>query len=245
MDTKVQPDLPRAIDQWESLVSILKNDLGFKISLVSAKEGLPDMVFTANAGYVHGNQFIPSRFKYPQRSGEEPLFIQWFKKRGYDIRELSDQNYFEGAGDALPLGNTIFAGYHFRSEIGSHTELGNLLGARVISLELVLDRFYHLDTCFCPLGNGDLIYYPGAFDKYGQKAIENSVGAGKIIRVEEEESATFSCNAVAADDAVIMNEGAPKLVKELKVRGLRVFQTDLSEFIKSGGSAKCLTLRLN
>ena len=38
-------------------------------------------------------------------------------------------------------------------------EIGELLGCRVIPLELVEPRYYHLDTCFCPLAadTGDLL----------------------------------------------------------------------------------------
>ena len=244
MNRMVQPDISRAISQWETLVGILKNDLGCRIFFIPPEEGLPDMVFTANAGYVHSDKFVLSRFKHKERSGEEPFFRKWFEENGYEVLELSHNNYFEGAGDALPMGDTIFAGYHFRSEIGSHTELSKLLNTKVISLELIKDRFYHLDTCFCPLDNGDLIYYPEAFDEYARKVIEKNVAADKIITVGDKESASFSCNAVSVADAVVMNTGAPKLAGELQSRGLRVFQTDLSEFLKSGGSAKCLTLRL-
>ena len=121
---------------------------------------------------------------------------------------------------------------------------GRITRVRVVSLELVQEWFYHLDTCFCPLPSGELIYYPGAFDSYGQKVIEETVGSERLIPVRDDEARSFCCNAVAMENAVVMNVGAPELAKELGGRGMKVIETDLSEFIKSGGSAKCLTLRL-
>lgn len=244
MNRNVQVDSSRAMEQWASLVSILKHELEAEIELIPPVQGLPDMVFTANAGYVMDTNFIPSRFRYAQRRGEEQHFIKWFEEKGYRITPLNTEGFFEGCGDALPVGDTVFAGYRFRSDITSHTELAKVLRQRVISLELTQEWFYHLDTCFCPLGMGDVIYYPGAFDDYGCKAIEASIDTEKIIRVDEEEAGTFCCNAISVRDRIVMNEGAGKLVTALQKRGYRVYETNLSEFIKSGGSAKCLTLRL-
>ena len=44
---------------------------------------------------------------------------------------------------------------------------------------------------------------------------------------------------------VVLNQGAPKLSAALSDLGFAVRPLDFSEFIKAGGSAKCLTLRLD
>ena len=79
--------------------------------------------------------------------------------------------FFEGAGDALFCGDTLFAGYRLRSEVAAFHEIGALLGCRVIPLELHHPYYYHLDTCFCPLAADLAIYYPAAFDDYGRKVL--------------------------------------------------------------------------
>ena len=66
-----------------------------------------------------------------------------------------------------------------------------------------------------------------------------------LIEVVAGEAASFSCNAVVVGRTVILNEGAPKLAGTLEERGFAVRLLGFSEFIKSGGSAKCLTLRLD
>lgn len=246
MDRAVQPDKEKAFVQWNNLVSILKEELGCNIKLLQPVAGLPDMVFTANAGYVEGKRFIPSRFRFTERRGEEYHFREWFEEEGYEITDLPQSaSFFEGFGDILPLGDTLFAGYRYRSDIASHKALGEILGRRVISLELVNPSFYHLDTCFCPLPSGELLFYPGAFDEYGLKVIRESLGEGRLIEVGGEEAGLFSCNAVTFGESIVINSGSPQLAKKLVERGYTVFETDLSEFIKSGGSAKCLTLRLD
>ncbi len=47
------------------------------------------------------------------------------------------------------------------------------------------------------------------------------------------------------DDTVVVNRATPAFVKTLAKAGFDVVQTPLSEFMKAGGSAKCLTLRLD
>ena len=80
--------------------------------------------------------------------------------------------YHEGAGDALFCGDALFAGYRTRSDVHAHQWVGQKFGVRVLPLELVNPRFYHLDTCFCPLAPGEAIYFPDAFDAYGRRVLE-------------------------------------------------------------------------
>jgi N-dimethylarginine dimethylaminohydrolase len=105
------------------------------------------------------------------------------------------------------------------------------------------EHYYHLDTCFCPLAPGEAIWFPGAFDAYGRKALAEKVPS--LIPVAEEEARSFACNAVVVRKTVVTNTGCPKLHDDLKRRGYTPQETPLSEFVKAGGSAKCLTLRLD
>jgi len=206
-------------------------------------KGLPDLVFTANAGLIYRGTAIPARFRHPQRQAEEPHDRQWFAEHGFQVRPLQSETYLEGAGDALFCGETLFAGYRIRSDVRGHQELGQWMQCEVIPLELVDGRYYHLDTCFCPLAPGVAIYYPQAFDAYGQRALREVVQ--ELIPVTESEAWNFACNAVVVGRTVITNAGCPELHRELESRGYKPIATPLSEFVKSGGSAKCLTLRLD
>ena len=138
----------------------------------------------------------------------------------------------------------VFAGYKTRTDIASHNLLTAATGLPVISLELINPRFYHVDVCLCPLADGHLIYSPDAFDEYGNQVIEANVPPEKRIPVTAEEAARFACNSVNVNDTVIFNQGSSRLADDLKARGFKVVQVDLSEFLKSGGSSKCLTLRV-
>jgi N-dimethylarginine dimethylaminohydrolase len=228
--------------QWTALRAALEG-AGAKTSLLEPVPGLPDLVFTANAAIIYRKSAILSRFRHEQRQGEEPVDEAWLSAAGFRVEKLPPDVYFEGAGDALFCGDTLFAGYRIRSHARGHQLVGEMLGVRVIPVELTDDYHYHLDTCFCPLASGEAIYYPAAFDDYGGRALREHVP--NLIAVEQAEARRFACNAVVVGRTVVTNTGCPKLHAALRDRGYRPVETPLDEFVKAGGSAKCLTLRLD
>lgn len=242
MDTRKGSDPALSLRQWDALRQTLTG-LGAAIDLIEPVPGLPDLVFTANAGIVFRNLVLVARFRHEVRQGETPLFDAWFQEHGFNVEHLPPGMLFEGAGDALFCGETLFAGYRVRSDASAQQWVGTRLGVEILPLELVDPRFYHLDTCFCPLDTSTAIYFPGAFDSYAQSVLKARVP--HLIEVSPDEAATFSCNAVVVGRSVVLNQGASRLQASLKDAGFSVHPLPLTEFIKSGGSAKCLTLRLD
>ncbi|MEL6352639.1 MAG: TIGR00300 family protein [Cyanobacteria bacterium J06627_28] len=234
----------RAQAQWSQLHTVLKDHA--EVELVTPQKGWPDMVFTANAGLVLGDRVVLSRFFHAERQGEEPHFQKWFEDNGYTVYTLPTSLPFEGAGDALldRAGGWLWAGYGFRSELDSHPHLAEWLDVEVLSLRLIDNRFYHLDTCFCPLTDGYLLYYPEAFDTYSNRLIEMRVPEDKRIAINEVDAVNFACNTVNIGRVVVMNQASDELKQRLQNRGFTVVETPLTEFLKAGGAAKCLTLKM-
>lgn len=238
-----------AREQWGYLNGVLTTVLGAETVLVPPQPGLPDIVFTANAASVKNGVAVPARFRHPERQGEEPFYRASLAEVGYEILDLPDGVAFEGAGDALfyegetakPL---LFAAYGFRTDPESHPFLAGAFGAEVVSLRLVDPRFYHLDTCFCPLPGGYVIWHPPAFDAESRARIEASVPAEKLYAVPDTDATAFACNAVGVGEHVVMNAATSTLREKLLAWGFTTHLTPLSEFMKAGGSSKCLTLRL-
>jgi lysine-ketoglutarate reductase/saccharopine dehydrogenase-like protein (TIGR00300 family) len=239
-----KPSQATASEQWRSLERLLQQKAS--VETIKPQPGLPDMVFTANAGLAVGKKFVLSRFLHRERQGEQEHFKKWFKKQGFEVFELPPDLPFEGAGDALldRAGKCLWAGYGFRSELDAHPYLARWLDIEVISLRLIDPRFYHLDTCFCPLEGGWVLYYPQAFDAYSNRLIEQRIPAEKRIAVEEADAVRFACNAINVDGQIYVNQVSSQLRGRLEAAGFEVLETPLNEFMKSGGAAKCLTLRL-
>jgi N-dimethylarginine dimethylaminohydrolase len=235
----------QALSQWHSLMQVLERDVGVVLERMKPVAGLPDLVFTANAGVVAGRKAVPSRFRYPERQREEAHFEDWFRAQGFEVYTLEQELYFEGAGDLLGFPDGWFGGYRQRSDIRAFPLLSEWFGREIIPLELVDNRFYHLDTCFCPLSGGELLYYPPAFDHYGQTAIADRIRPPRQLVVPEHEALRFACNAVCVGKHVVLPAGCPDTESLLEARGYRTHPVTLDEFMKSGGSAKCLTLALD
>ncbi|MEX2236332.1 MAG: arginine deiminase-related protein [Dehalococcoidia bacterium] len=241
MSIKRPANRRNALAQWEFLYQSLLEG-GAQIELVEPVDGVPDLVFTANAGLVIGNKAVQSNFRYPERQPEEPVFRAWFERAGYEVVTIPDRLAFEGEGDAFVVGNTVIAGYRFRSDIRTHQFLGEIAGMEAVSVELTDPRFYHLDTCFCPLNGGMAFYFPGAFDDYGIRAMQSVIAL--MLPIPEEEALRFACNAVVLDHDVYLQKDCPMTQELLSEHGFTTHEVDLTEFLKAGGSAKCLTLFL-
>ena len=238
-----QADVVRAQAQWHGLMRQLEA-IGVQLERLPPVAGLPDLVFTANAGSIRGSKAVPSHFRPPERRPEERHFEHWFRRQGYEVVLLDEGLYFEGDGDLLGFPDVQFGGYRQRSDIRAYAQLSEIFGVEIIPLELVSPSFYHLDTCFCPLSGGEALYYPPAFDPYAQTVIQERLDKDRRLSVPERDAQRFACNAVCVGRDVVLPDGCDETMKLLEARGYRTHPTPLDEFMKAGGSAKCLTLSL-
>jgi N-dimethylarginine dimethylaminohydrolase len=242
MTREVPVDLEASAAQWEALVATLK-DAGAEVATIDPVEGLPDMVFTANGGFVWDGRFVASHFKHPERSGEEEQFTRWAADHDFAVTHLSGNPLFEGAGDALPFAGRVLAGYRIRSEFDAHTALAKELDVEVLSVELVDPRFYHLDLTFCPLDERRAVVVPDAWDSYGRAVVSSLVP--EPIVLESDEALAFCANSVVVGDEIVMPACTPRLQTVLEENGLRVRICPVDQFLKAGGGVRCLTLALD
>jgi N-dimethylarginine dimethylaminohydrolase len=240
MHLEAQPDPERTKAEWFVLNADYEK-FGIAIELIKPIKGLPDMVFTANGGLVIDGKVMLARFRYRQRQPETEHFRKWFEQAGYKDIRLPEHD-FEGEGDALVCGDLILAGHGFRSDERSHQELAKYFKKDVVSLKLVDPRFYHLDTCLSVLNDTTIMFYPAAFDAMSEDRIRQSVP--NIIEAEPDDALAFGLNAVSDGKNVMMSHRAEGLMEQLRLTGFNPVPVDITEFKKSGGGVKCLTLEL-
>ena len=231
--------------QWQELKHALQSVA--HVECMPAAAGVPDMVFTANGGLVLGDKVILSTFKHAERQPEEAHFAAWFATRGLQVLHMPHDFPFEGAGDALldRGADLLWFGHGHRSDVACAPLMAEMLDIEVQALKLVDPRFYHLDTCFCPLQGGYLLYYEDAFDAAAQKRIVARVPLQKRFAVSAEDALNFACNAVNSGKHVFLNHASMALLAQVQRWGFSVHQIALTEFMKAGGAAKCLTLKMN
>lgn len=240
-----------ATKQWNELRNALVSVGADVIVMPEPPKECPDAVFTANAGLVYKNKFITSSFRHKERQCEETFFSNWFDLHDFSVeRPYLDKPRipFEGAGDALFSHDrrNLWVGYGLRTSLKFKTKLDAYFeedNFMVRPLELVDPRFYHLDTCFCPLDTGEVIWYPSAFSEHSRYIIELWY-QGRLIEVDDADAAAFACNAVSIGSNIILPKVSDKLVYNLDQIGYNVIQVDMSQYLRSGGACKCLTLEL-
>jgi N-dimethylarginine dimethylaminohydrolase len=249
-----QEDCALSLDsqkEWTRLYRKLTR-LGAEIELVTPVPGLPDLVFTANAAVVLNGVALLARFRHSERTGEEPHYETAFRKLqacGFvnAIRKLPDDVVLEGAGDCVwdDTRNLFWMGYGPRSDVAARDAVAETFGAEVIALELVDPRFYHMDTALVPLTGGEVMYVPQAFTAAGLAAIRDRIEPDRRIELASEDSVRFAANAVCLDRAIVLSSCTDDLRRRLEESDYRVIATPLDSFLRSGGSAFCLTLRLD
>ena len=240
-----------AAREWRALHANLV-ELGAGVELVPPVAGLPDLVFTANAGVVLDRQVLLARFRHPERQREEPHFEAAFRglqARGHidGMTKLPSDVVLEGAGDCVfdATRSLFWMGYGPRSDAAARHVVAEMFGHEVAALELADERFYHMDTALCPLAGGEVMYLPSAFTGAGLAEIRGRVAPQDRIEIAPEDGCRLAANAVCIGKTLILSGAGERLCAELKARGYRVVTVPLPSFLRSGGAAFCLTLRLD
>jgi N-dimethylarginine dimethylaminohydrolase len=240
-------DQLKARNQWEVIRDIF-SQIGIEPQTIKGQENLPDMVFSANQSLPFINQegdrhVMMSIMHAPQRKKEVSFIEQWYRQNGYVTHHLGKETEdFEGCGDAIwHTGKRfLWGGYGFRSSMKALEQISEQFDVPVISLKLIDENFYHLDTCLCVLDRNTALIYPGAFTDEGLELID-AVLDRVIHATQQEATELFACNAVCPDEKnVIIQQGSTDVNKKLRDAGFAVHEVDTSEYLKSGGSVFCM-----
>lgn len=236
-----------AYRQWHALRYTYES-AGIKVEVVDALAGCEDMVFCANPVFVgldeNGRRVcVRSRMKYPSRQREVVPLADWFKNHGYKLADLNDLSLgFEGGGDAIwhPGRGLIWGGYGHRSGSEIYPMLAEWFGVPVITMELADRRFYHLDTCFCPLNDKAVMLYPPALTEAGM-ALVRRIFEHVIVVGEHEAVELLACNAASfLNKYVFIQRSSANVNRQLTQLGFKVLEVETDEFLKSGGSVCCM-----
>jgi N-dimethylarginine dimethylaminohydrolase len=235
---------------WDALKASLERCSGQVISMPGAAE-VPDLVFPANAAVVLDGVALVARFRHPERSGEEPHFLaalSGLRDRGLlrEVRQI-EGCFQEGAGDCLwdARRGHFWTASGPRSTAASVDVIADAFGQPVVHMPLATERYYHLDTCFCPLSGGEILYYPPALTPEAHRALLDHTRPDERLEANDEDAEAFSVNAVCIGRTIIMARPPARLEARLAERGYDVVAVDLQPFMLSGGGAFCMTLRLD
>ena len=235
---------------WESLKAALER-AGAQVHVMPGVEGLPDLVFPANAAIVLDGKALVARFRHPERAQEAPHFHAAFEalRKAGVVAEVRDVEgvFQEGAGDCIWDANRrlFWTASGPRSTADSLPLIAEAFGQEVVHMPLATEAYYHLDTCFCPLSGGEILYYEPALTREALRALHDHTSPDQRIEAEAADAEAFCVNAVSLGRKLIMASPPPRLQDRLAERGYDVAGVDLEPFMLSGGGAFCMTLRLD
>lgn len=244
MHRENQVDQEKAIKQYDKLKKTYQT-LGVEVIEIEPHISLPDMVYTANFGCMEGDMFIKSNFRYLQRRKESDLAARFLKKTlDCRISSIPDNIFFEGQGDLLKNHVRYFFGHGFRSQKEALPYLQDILPLPIIDLALTNPYFYHLDTCFAPLSQDAVIINPAAFPQESLKKIRQYFSF--VIETDEKDNTHMACNLVVVGKTIVVGKGISKnLRKKCENIGFTVLEINMSEYLKGGGSIKCVSFEIN
>ncbi len=239
---RVKRDL--AFEQWHAVHNLLVS-LGVQISEIEPVSGLPDMTFAGDCGMVHSRTFLRSNFRHNERKGEANLYASWLEAHGYKVETIPEHIHFEGLGDVIYHEDEILFGYGPRSDPAAIDHVCHTFPELKVRghLHIADDAFFHVALAIAYLDQETLLYYPPAFAPESQAFILRTFpGAIPVSDVDARQF--FVCNNVVIGRAVIVDNCTEALERKLNERDFHVLRCNMSEFKKSGGSLRCLVLKL-
>lgn len=242
MNINTKIDNKKAVEQYTGLKNTFIK-YGAEVIELTPEKGLPDMVYACNSGYVEGNTYVKANFKAQQRKNEADIAEKYFSNNKYQVFDLPENIIFEGEGDVIRSKSKYFLGYGQRSDLMAKDYLEDIIGKRFFELELIDPYFYHLDTCFGPLSDDIVVVNESAFSEDSLVRIYEKFK--HVITTNETDNSVLACNLVVIGNNVFLGKGiSEELCYSLKKYKFNVIEIDMSEFLKGGGSVKCLALEI-
>ncbi len=231
-------DGAEAMVEWKNLIKAYQSQ-DIKVEVIKQQKGVPDMVFATDQGIALGKTVILSRFWCDERKGETKYYRQWFEERGYTIKNLPENTYFEGNGDSYFWHDKLLIGVGYRADQRTCQAISKIFNIEVVPLQIIDPAFYHLDVGFLPLNETTAFYYPPAFSKKSREVLKKLVP--NLLEFTDDEANGFAANSVVTDHHVVHQSGNPTFKHKLQNLGYTSIEVEMGEFMKSGGGTHCLT----
>ncbi|NBI30762.1 dimethylarginine dimethylaminohydrolase family protein [Chengkuizengella marina] len=233
-------DIEKALGQFNELFDFMKRK-GIEIDLLPSDSSLPEQVFTRDIGAVINNSFIKSNMSTSVRCGEERILKEWLDNMKIPHNTLDSEN-IEG-GDIIIDHKDLWVGIGNRTSPNAVQILENQFPSHHIHPINITDPYLHLDCIFNVIAPNIALVLPKAIESKNLQFLSTKY---KLIDVSEEEHFHMGINVLSIGNREILSlPQNTKVNEKMRESGLQVYEIDISEIIKSGGSFRCITLPLN
>ncbi len=231
-----------ALEQWTQLRSLVETHIA-PVEDLQPEPWAPAMTFTRDLALATDEVVIPLMAASRRGPFEAPLARRRLSSLGLDYEKTPEVLRFDG-------GN-VLADVHGRLLIGVMSELTADFIETVRFLEAVTGRVaYRVPLAGgrfpCDLGGKAWLVYPDALPGFDldDEAWRTLFMGRSVITVEPADGEQLACNLVVNRDVAVGPQISSRLRTQLNQCGIDYVGTPLTELLKAGGGAHCLTLQL-
>jgi len=242
------PDLPRALDEYERFLDILRQT-GASIDMLPDVEGAGlDSLYTRDASVVTPRGMVIASMGKPARANEPALQEQAFEQWGIPVvGRIVPPGRLEG-GDVVWLdARTAAVGRGYRTNAEGIRQLAELLGEEIECVEVPLPHWrgpgdvFHLMSILSPIDARLALHYAPLMPVPFR---ERLIAMGyDLVDVPDAEFESMGANVLAlAPRKCLALDDNPETRRRLEAAGAKVMVyagTEIS--VKGGGGPTCLT----
>lgn len=202
MDKKEKVNVPRAMQQWQRMVNILKA-FDCEILELPPTKGAQDGTFVANVAVAIKPYIFLANYKAAGRPIEEEPARKFFESMGYTV--LQPPFAHEGFAELKPLNEkTYFAGYGQFTDLRAQQWIAEKTGITIIPVKEIDPRSYHLDTVLMVLDPENVMITKSGIDQASYDAIKK---VANVIEAPDELLTTGITNGIVLRDKGIYISG--------------------------------------
>lgn len=227
------PDYNLALQQHAQYVNALET-CGLEVTILPPDNNFPDSTFVEDTALLTPAVAVITNPGAPSRSGE-------LRKMGETITRFYDKIEYIRPPGTLDAGDVMMAGDHFFTGLSERTnaegtnQLISILEAHGMSGSAIdISGMLHLKSGISYLENNTLL----AVDALNEHP---ALSHFDIIPVPDEEA--YAANSLWINGTVLVPEGYPETLQNIKQAGYNTIVLDMSEFRKLDGGLSCLSLR--
>lgn len=229
-----------ALEQYGMLRNVLKK-CGVQVFELDPNPVLNEQTFTRDIAFTIGNKVYLANLKEKIRQHERNEGKKWLQEQMVPFEELHSP-FIEG-GDVMIDQRKIWVGVSGRTTQKAVHELRTCFPKYDIHEIMVHSKYLHLDCVFNVIAPNLALIYSPAFQK---RDLDLLASHYELMEVQADEQFTMGTNVLSIGDRRIISQPKnDKVNYQLRNRGFDVISVDLSEIIKSGGGARCLTLPIS
>lgn len=241
LDKGITIDQDKALHEHDQLIEIYRSN-GIEVEIVEPVKNLTSMVFARDFGFNLKEGFVLGRFKESIRQHESERYAARLEAMGVPMIARCTEGVIEG-GDFWQLDEkTLAIGKLQRSDEKGIENIRQQLapfGYEIIEVESN-PIYLHLDMIFNIVGEKTAVAYWEGLPKHFQNYLTDH--GFDIIRIEEEGVFKHFCNLQAlGNKRVVSLKTNTDVNRQLREKGLKVFELDATEILKTGGGPHCMT----